>query len=213
MSSKIENKTENTEDKDIKMGLTKKQRSWIYTGIFFTVVLILFAVNNTNGDSEQGPYPPNYQESQAELLKLSDLKGQVVILDFWATWCPPCRKGIPDFVELKDEYKDKGLEIVGISLDAITRGGATANDVVPFIAEYKINYPIVRGNENIVYSFGNINSIPTTFILDKEGKVIEKLQGFIPKETLVSKINSILNNTYDSKNAALAPDFSLPIIK
>lgn len=210
MSSKTDNKTEH---EDIKMGLTKKQRSWIYTGIFFTVVLILFAVNNTNGDSEQGPYPPNYQESQAELLKLSDLKGKVVILDFWATWCPPCRKGIPDFVELKDEYKDKGLEIVGISLDAITKGGATANDVVPFIAEYKINYPIVRGNENIVYSFGNINSIPTTFILDKEGKVIERLQGFIPKETLVSKINSILNNTYDSKNATLAPDFSLPIIK
>lgn len=213
MSSKIDNKTEHTEDEDIKMGLTKKQRSWIYTGIFFTVVLILFAVNNTNGDSEQGPYPPNYQESQAELLKLSDLKGKVVIIDFWATWCPPCRKGIPDFVELKDEYKDKGLEVVGISLDAITKGGATTNDVVPFIAEYKINYPIVRGNENIVYSFGDINSIPTTFILDKEGKVIERLQGFIPKETLVSKINAIFDNTYDSKNAALAPDFSLPIIK
>jgi len=213
MSNKVENKTAHTEeDEDIKMGLTKKQRSWIYTGIFFTVVLFLFVVNNTNGDSAQGPYPPNYQESQAELLKLSDLKGKIVILDFWATWCPPCRKGIPDFVELKEEYKDKGLEIVGISLDAISRGGATANDVVPFMAEYKINYPIVKGNEKVVYSFGGIKSIPTTFVLDREGKVIEKFQGFVPKETLVGKINSILNNTYDSKSAAIAPDFSLPII-
>lgn len=212
MSNKVENKTAHTEeDEDIKMGLTKKQRSWIYTGIFFTVVLFLFVVNNTNGDSAQGPYPPNYQESQAELLKLSDLKGKIVIIDFWATWCPPCRKGIPDFVELKEEYKDKGLEIVGISLDAISRGGATANDVGPFMAEYKINYPIVKGDENVVYSFGGIKTIPTTFVLDREGKVIEKF-GYVPKETLVSKINSILNNTYDSKSAALAPDFSLPII-
>ena len=213
MSNKIDNKTAHTEeDEDIKMGLTKKQRSWIYTGVFFTVVLILFVVNNTNGDSAQGPYPPNYQESQAELLKLSDLKGKIVILDFWATWCPPCRKGIPDFVELKEEYKDKGLEIVGISLDAISRGGATANDVVPFMAEYNINYPIVKGDENVVYSFGGIQSIPTTFVLDREGKVIEKFQGFVPKDNFVSKINSILNNTHDSKSAALAPDFSLPII-
>ena len=213
MSNKENNKNAHTEEnEDIKMGLTKKQRSWVYTGIFFTVVLILFVVNNTNGDTDQGPYPPNYQESQAELLKLTDLRGKIVILDFWATWCPPCRKGIPDLVELKEEYKDKDLEIVGISLDAITRGGATANNVLPFMDEYKINYPIVKGNENSVYSFGNINSIPTSFVLDREGKVIAKFQGFVPKETLVGKINSILNNTYDSEKAATAPDFSLPII-
>ena len=80
------------------------------------------------------------------------------------------------------------------------------------MTEYKINYPIVKGDENVVYSFGGIKSIPTTFVLDREGKVIEKFQGFVPKETLVGKINSILNNTYDSKSAAIAPDFSLPII-
>ncbi len=212
MSNKIDKTAHTEEDEDIKMGMTKKQRSWLYTGIFFTVVFGLFLVNNTNGDTEQGPYPPNYQESKVELLKLSDLKGKVVILDFWATWCPPCRKGIPDFVELKEEYKDKGLEIVGISLDAMTRGGATANDVIPFITEYKINYPIVKGDEKIVYSFGGIKSIPTTFVLDRGGKVVAKFQGYVPKETFVSKINSILNNTYDSKTATLAPDFNLPII-
>jgi len=200
------------EDENLKFGLNKKQRSWIYTGIFFTIVLILFVVNNTNGVPEQGPYPPHYQETQSELLKLSELKGKVVILDFWATWCPPCRKGIPDLIELKKEYNNDTFEIVGISLDAITRGGATANDVVPFIEEYNINYPIVRGNENLVYSFGNIKSIPTAFVLDKEGKVIAKFESLVSKETFKNKIDSILNNTYDSKDAALAPDFSLPII-
>jgi len=212
MNNSADEKNRPVEDEDIKMGLSKKQRSWLYTGIFFTVVLILFVANNTNGVPEQGPYPPNYLETQSESLNLSELRGKVVILDFWATWCPPCRKGIPDLVELKEEYKDKDFEIVGISLDAITRGGATVNDVVPFMKEYKINYPIVRGNENLVYSFGNINSIPTLFILDKEGKVIERFEGLVSKDILVDKINSILNNTHDAKSATLAPDFSLPII-
>ena len=212
MSDKVNSKKTHDADEDIKMGLTKKQRSWLYTGIFFIVVLILFIVNNTNGVPEQGPYPPNYQQSQADLLKLSDLKGKVVILDFWATWCPPCRKGIPDLIEIKKEYKDKDVEIVGISLDAITRGGATVGDVVPFMKSYKINYPIVRGDQNIVFSFGNINSIPTTFVLDKEGKVISKYSGLVPKETLVKDIKSVLDNTYDNNKATPAPDFNLPII-
>lgn len=212
MSNKINKQNAHNENENIKMGLTKKQRSWLYTGIFFVIVLILFIINNSNEVPEQGPYPPNYQQSQADLLKLSDLKGKVVILDFWATWCPPCRKGVPDLVELKKEYKDKGVEIVGISLDAITRNGTTVNDVGPFMKSYKINYPIVRGDQNIVYSFGNINSIPTTFVLDKEGRVIAKYAGLVPKETLINNIKSILDNTYDAEKATPAPDFNLPII-
>ena len=123
MSNNPDNDNNIVHDDDIKMGLTKKQRSWVYTGFFFIVVIILFILNNTNGVAEQGPYPPHYQESQVETLSLSDLKGKVVILDFWATWCAPCRKGIPELVELKETYKDKEFEVVGISLDAITRGG------------------------------------------------------------------------------------------
>lgn len=91
-------------EKNQKNPLTKKQKNWIYTGIFFSVVLFLFVVNNLNGEPEQGPYPPYYLESKGEVLKLSDYQGKIIILDFWATWCPPCRKGIPDLVELKNEF-------------------------------------------------------------------------------------------------------------
>ena len=192
--------------------MDKKHKNWIYSGIFMTVVILLFVVNNSNGVPEKGPYPPNYLESQTESLKLSDYKGKIVILDFWATWCPPCRKGIPDLIELKNEFKDKDVEIIGISLDGITRGGQTAANVEPFIEEYGINYPIIRGDEQIVYSFGGIRSIPTSYVIDKEGNVISRYEGLIPKSQYVKDIESILKGMHEVKENMKAPDFNLPLV-
>lgn len=192
--------------------MDKRKKNWLYSGIFMTVVILLFVVNNSNGVPEKGPYPPNYLESQTESLKLSDYQGKIVILDFWATWCPPCRKGIPDLIELKSEFKDKDVEVIGVSLDGITRGGQTAANVEPFIEEYGINYPIIRGDEQIVYSFGGIRSIPTSYVIDKEGNVISRYEGLIPKSQYVKDIESILNGKHEVKENMKAPDFNLPLV-
>ncbi len=194
-------------------GLDKKQRSRIYTTLFFIVAIILFIINNSDDDTKQGPYPPNYKQSSGEVLKLSDLKGKVVLVDFWATWCSPCREGIPDLVMLKKEFKNKDVEIVGISVDALTRGGATATNVSPFIVANKINYPILRGDANVINAFGGVRSIPTSFLIDKEGNVVERYEGVISKEKYAKTINSILNNNYNAATSQLHPDFILPIIK
>lgn len=188
---------------ETKSGLSKKQRSWIYTGFFIGVILLLFVVNNTGSEPEQGPYPPNYVPSSqtksvmaynfnlpttdGKQLKLSDYKGKVVILDFWATWCPPCRKGIPDLVELKKKYGSKGVEIIGISVDQETKP-----DVVPFIKEYGINYPIVYGNTNVYQQYGGIRAIPTSFIIDKEGKIVASYEGLISKAAYEEHIKKLL---------------------
>ena len=126
--------------------------------------------------------------------------------------CPPCRKGIPDLIELKNEFKDKDVEIIGISLDGITRGGQTAANVEPFIEEYGINYPIIRGDEQIVYSFGGIRSIPTSYVIDKEGNVISRYEGLIPKSQYVKDIESILKGMHEVKENMKAPDFNLPLV-
>jgi len=188
--------------------LTKQMRSRIYTGIFIAIVILLFVFNNSDylfgGEEQNGPYPPSYvpageqksvlapdfelPTSDGKKLKFSSLKGKVVLVDFWATWCPPCRKGIPDLVELKKKYGKKGFEIVGISLD----GPQTKREVVPFIKEYGINYPVVYGNEAVTISYGGVQSIPTAFIIDKEGKIVASHVGLKPKEVYEEYIKKLL---------------------
>ena len=207
------NKTQSEEKKTFNFQ-NPKHRSYLYTGLFVAVVIFFFIINNANGEPEEGPYPPNYDKvSSSELISLSDYRGKVVLLDFWATWCPPCRKGIPDLVELKEKYGEKGVEIIGISLDGITRGGATKDEVIPFIKEYGINYPIVEGDMNISQQYGGIRSIPTSFVIDKEGYIISYYQGLIPKEQYIADINKALSDEYESDKKYVAPDFSLPEAK
>ncbi len=193
----------NSAKKNLKGGLTKKQRSWIYTGFFIAVIVMLFVINNMGNEPEQGPYPPNYvpaaQRSSAlapdftlptvdgKQLKLSDYKGKVVILDFWATWCPPCRKGIPDLIELKKKYGSKGLEVIGISLDTETKG-----QVAGFVKTNGMNYPVVYGNQTVTQLYGGIEAIPTTFVIDKQGKIVANYQGLMPSSTYENHIKKLL---------------------
>ncbi len=120
-------------------------------------------------------------------VQLSDFKGKVVILDFWATWCGPCRAEIPDFVALQDQYRDKGLVVVGISLD---QDGAKV--VAPFAKHYKINYPIVLGDDNVASQYGNIQAIPTTFIIDSNGNIVGSHEGVTEKSVFEAEIKKLL---------------------
>lgn len=195
MSKEIEKKEDS--------GLSKRQKNWIYTGITILIILIFFVVNNTGGKNEQGPYPPNYippgkenlteapdftlQSIEGKSISLSDYKGKIVILDFWATWCPPCRKAIPDLVDLKEKYKND-IEIIGIALD----DASTKQEVKPFAEQMKINYPVVYGNIPLTQEYGNIRSIPTSFVLDAEGKIAAKHIGYVSKQVYENDIQQIM---------------------
>ncbi len=204
-----------TKQKENKAGFLSdpKNRSRLYTALFIVAAVVFFIVNNLNGKSGEGPLPPNYNKIPARMINLSDYKGKVVILDFWATWCPPCRKGIPDLIEIKKEMKGKDFEIIGISLDSFTRGGATKDDVVPFIKSHGINYPIVLGDPSIAQRYGGIRSIPTSFVIDKEGYILSYYQGLVPKQRFLDDIKKAIAKNYKSNKKYLAPDFSLPLVQ
>jgi len=120
-------------------------------------------------------------------LRLSSLKGKVVLLDFWATWCPPCRAEVPHFKKLYDQYKGKGLEIIGLALD---EEGEAA--VRPFAQQNGIHYPLAIGSQDLAQSYGGIFGIPTTFLIDKQGKIAQKYVGYHEKAEFEKEIQALL---------------------
>lgn len=126
------------------------------------------------------------RDMDGNTVQLSDFKGKVIILDFFATWCPPCRQEIPDFIALQKEYADQGFAMIGVSL-------TPSDDVKPFAEKLGINYTILIGDDKSNAAYGPIRSIPTTFIIDKEFNIAKKYIGFRPKEIFENDIKELLN--------------------
>lgn len=108
-------------------------------------------------------------------MKLSQFRGHPVIVDFWATWCGPCRRQIPELKTIYSRYhKSRGLEVIGIACDAIQGDGIRA--VAPFVEEFKINYPILIANESVLDALG-VEAIPTTLFIGPDGRVVSRVMG------------------------------------
>ncbi|MFP5501938.1 MAG: TlpA disulfide reductase family protein [Candidatus Sericytochromatia bacterium] len=129
----------------------------------------------------------NLTSIEGKKFSLADFKGKVVILDFWATWCPPCREEIPDFIALQKQYRSQGLEIVGVSVD---REGPSV--VKKFGEEYGINYTSLMADDKVTAAYGGIRGLPTTFVIDRQGNIIKKYVGAQPKATFEKDVKALL---------------------
>jgi thiol-disulfide isomerase/thioredoxin len=128
-----------------------------------------------------GPAPAwTLTDVDGRSISSDQFKGKVIVLDFWATWCGPCRSEIPGYEELQKQFGPAGLEIVGVSLD---QGDDNAAVVRKFVADQKINYQIVLGDNQIAEAFGGVEAIPTTFIIDRSGTIrYRKVGAMAPAE-------------------------------
>ena len=127
------------------------------------------------------------QDLNGKTVSLSDFKGKVIVLDFWATWCPPCVMEIPHFIELYDQYKDQGFEMVGISLD---HQGISV--VKSFVRKYQVNYTILMTDGRVDKAYGGIPGIPTTFVIDAAGNIRQKYVGYRDKAVFEADIKALL---------------------
>ena len=139
-------------------------------------------------DSETRPAAPDFAlpDLKNNTVKLSASHGQVRIVDFWATWCPPCIKEIPHFQALHDKYGDQGLKIMGIAL------GEEAGVVQPFVDRMNMTYTSLLGDTRIAQQYGGINAIPTTFVIDKKGRVYNKYVGYQDYETFERDVLALM---------------------
>ncbi|MGH2568683.1 MAG: TlpA disulfide reductase family protein [Bacteroidota bacterium] len=159
-------------------------------------LLIVVALSITGASAQTKQQAPNFslKTSDGTTIELAKLKGKVVLVNFWATWCGPCRKEMPDFVEAYKQYKSKGLEIVGVSLD---EDGWEVVD--PFLKKYGINFPVVIGDGKLAQAYGGIEFIPTSFLVDREGFVVDKHIGMLQKELLDKKLQPLLQSKERTK--------------
>jgi thiol-disulfide isomerase/thioredoxin len=119
-------------------------------------------------------------------LTLSSYRSKVVLLDFWATWCVPCREEIPHFVDLQHKYGGQGLQIIGVSMDD------SPDPVRPFAQQFQMNYPIVMGNAKIGEQYGGVLGLPIAFLLDRDGRIVKKHIGATAADVFEREITAVL---------------------
>ena len=155
-------------------------RSIVFSMMFITLPVI------ATGQDNKAPALA-LKDLRGRALRLSDYKGKVVLLNFWATWCPPCRAEMPDLIKMQREYGRKGLQVIGI-----TYPPEVIKEVRQFIRKLGVNYPIALGTKETKALFDETETLPLTVVIDRQGNVRERIEGILLPEEFEQKIKPLL---------------------
>ncbi len=166
-------------------------RRWI---LFAAALAVLISCTGVPDDvhvknERQRKLSPDFalKDATGATVKLSDYKGKVVLLNFWATWCGPCKIEIPWFMDFQKTYKDRDFAVLGVSMDE-----DGWDSVKPYVEEHKMNYRVLLGNDQVSQLFGGIDSLPTTLVIDREGRIASMHMGLVAKKTYEQEIEQLL---------------------
>lgn len=128
----------------------------------------------------------SFIDLEGKPLQLAEFRGKVVLLDYWATWCEPCKVEIPHLVALQKKYGPQSLQIIGISMDD------DAAPVKTFARDFAINYPVVLGDAELAQSYGGVLGLPVAFLIDREGRIVKRLDGDVKLQGLEWEISELM---------------------
>jgi thiol-disulfide isomerase/thioredoxin len=138
-------------------------------------------------------------------MRLSDLRGKAVLLNFWATWCGPCKIEMPWFVDFQKQYGSQGLQIVGVAMD-----DASKEDIGKFAKDMGVNYPILIGKEAVGDQYGGVPALPETFLIGRDGKIVDKIIGLRGKAEIEDSIKKALDTRPAASQASASENTATP---
>lgn len=154
--------------------------------IIIAVLFLVVPVIARGQDSQPAQF--TLKDIQGRYIRLSDYRGKVVLVNFWATWCPPCRKEIPDLVKLQRDYGSRGLQVIGV-----TYPPQTLAEVRRFVSEAKMNYPVALGTKETKSLFTESEALPITIVIGTDGRIRDIIEGILLPEEFEQKIKPLLN--------------------
>ena len=155
--------------------------------LVITIITLMLGACAESSAIEIGETAPDFTltDLSGNKVSLSQFSGKVIILDFFASWCPPCRQEIPDFISLQKSYGDKGFTMVGVALENV-------KEAKEFSAKTGINYPVLIDDGKVSIQYGPVRSIPTTFVIDKDSKIAKVYIGYRSKDVFENDIKVLL---------------------
>jgi len=156
-------------------------------GIVFAALMIIFSPANVLRQDVKAPPQFELKDINGRIVRLSNYRGKVVLINFWATWCPPCRVEMPDLIRLQREHGKEGLQIIGITYPPERK-----LRVQRFARSLNVNYPIILGTHQLKASFSSEEVLPLTIVIDRDGKVSDIISGILLREEFDEKIKPLL---------------------
>ena len=159
-------------------------------GLLVKLLLVVGILLAVGGQAQAGKLMQNFTLSSAtggSDINSDDFKGKVLLINFWATWCPPCRREIPSLIKLQEEFGPDKFAVIGISEDTGKK------PVVRFIEKNSINYPVAMSTKKVKRDFGGVTGIPANFLVDQDGIILKRYWGLISHKQLQNDVSKILN--------------------